>query len=229
MADPDPRTDARGLRFAGAAFIIAGLSYISLVVVLLTVFAGGLPTSGADLLHALGTQRQLIQTAIVSFIIKDLLVLMALPTLFRLLEQTTHPWRNVAVAVSRVLVTVALLLDLLSGLLVIALAHWDGTATEPAYLATAEYFYQYVWVVETPFIVAVLSLPVVVMSLVMTRSAVFNKPTAYLGVALGVVGVAATLFGLIQPVLLLALWYVSVGTQLLRSPTNRSTARAATA
>jgi hypothetical protein len=218
MADPDPRTDARGLRFAGAAFIIAGLSYISLVVVLLTVFAGGLPTSGADLFHALGTQWQLIQTAIVSFIIKDLLVLMALPTLFRLLEQTTHPWRNVAVAVSRVLVTVALLLDLLSGLLVIALAHWDGTATD-----------QYVWVVETPVIVAVLSLPVVVMSLVMTRSAVFNKPTAYLGVALGVVGVAATLFGLIQPVLLLALWYVSVGTQLLRSPTNRSTARAATA
>jgi fatty acid desaturase len=86
---------------------------------------------------------------------------------------------------------------------------------QSAYLATAEVMYQYMYKVETPFVIIALSLGVLLMSVVMLNG-VFSKRVAYIGIGIGAVGVVAGVFGLLVAPLLLSVWYVMVGIQLYK-------------
>lgn len=201
---------------AGITFVLAGVIYIALSVILV-ISGGNLPTSGKELLDKMAAQGSLIQTAMVLFIIKDVGVLVAFPTLAIALSKANRSWTLVAT----VFASVAMVLDIVSGLIVLSLRPFaDAYATasgtlRSVYLIDADFIYEYIWRVETPFMVILLSLAVLIFSSVM-RTGDFGRALAYTGIIIGAIGIIGALFGLIQPVLLLSIWYIAVGIRMYR-------------
>jgi hypothetical protein len=209
-------TSWRGLfRIGGVALIVAGISYLILIPLLM--IAGGLPVSSKQLLSVLASQGLLIQSVMVIFIIKDLSALLAFPVLLIAFREVNRTWPLVAT----VLASVALILDIISSLVVYSLPSFSlaylaaATPAQPAYLLAADLIFKYIWKIETPFMVILLSLAAASVSVVMLKG-LFSRPTAYLGLVLGVIGVVGGLLGYIQPILLLSLWYLATGIQLYR-------------
>jgi hypothetical protein len=203
-------------KLAGAALLVAGLSYITLAVILGIVSRGHLPASGQELLDYVVAHGSLVQAAMVVFIIKDTCILIAFPILAMALGGMRHP----SLWVATVVASMGMLLDILSGLIVIAFREFAGsyTAADPSerqsYVIVAEFVFRYVWRVETLVIVGLLSGAVVLFSRLM-RDGQFGRVVPWVGIVLGVVGVAGAVAGFIQPVLFLSVWYIAVGLKLL--------------
>jgi hypothetical protein len=201
-------------KIAGSAFVAAGVIYIALSIILITV-GGTLPASGKELLNSMATQGLLMQIAMILFIVKDVAVLFAFPVLAIALSKTNREWPLVAV----VFASVAMILDIISGLIVLSLrpfadAYLAASNTlQPVYLLNADFIFEYIWRVETPFMVGLLSLSALIFSVVMRKGS-FGNAIPILGMTLGVIGVVGAFIGLIQPVLLLSVWYIAVGLNL---------------
>lgn len=210
-------------RVAGVALLIAGVSYLALLLVLAIASRGRLPTSGHELLGYLVVYGQLVQVAMALFIVKDVCILVALPIMAQLMGGIRRP----ALWVGSIIASLAMILDIISGLIVIASRDFanDYAAASPldknAYLPTAELIFRYVWRVETPLVVGLLSLAVLLFSSSM-RSDQFGRFVPRAGLLLGAVGIVGALFGVIQPILLLSIWYIAVAFKLLLTrPTQR--------
>jgi hypothetical protein len=201
-------------RVAAIALTVAATSYIVLLGFLIST--GGLPTNGQQMLDKMAEQGELMQVVMVLFIVKDLCVLVTFPALFKVLEGWQTTWPLVATALG----STAMVLDIISSLIVFSLPSFADAyaaapaAEKPAYLVSGEVIFRYIWIVETPFMVAILSVAVALFSVVMYR--ILSKPVAVLGVALGAIGVVAGLLGFIQPILLMSVWYGAVGVVLYR-------------
>ena len=201
-------------KISGAILMMAGILYITLSAILV-ISGGSLPASGKELLDNMTEQGLLIQIAMMLFIIKDLSVLIAFPALFLTLREINKSWRFVAT----IFASVAMILDIISGLIVLALRSFADSygaapnVLKPLYLVNADLMYHYIWKVETPFMVALLSLAVIIFSLVMLKG-IFSKAVPCLGIIIGAIGFIGALFGFIQPVLLLAIWYIPLGFKL---------------
>jgi hypothetical protein len=204
-------------KLGGLSFITAGLSYISLMLILGVVSHGLLPSSGAQLLSFLTAHGSLIETAMIIFIVKDMCILLAFPILAIVLGGMRKPW----LWVGTMLASVGVLLDILSGLIVIAFRRFVDSfpAAHPdrsqSLLALAEFVFRYVWRVETPFIVGLLSVAVILFSRDMIAGR-FGRVVPWVGIVLGAIGVIGAVVSVIQPVLLLSAWYIAVGVQLVR-------------
>lgn len=212
-ADPTPLS-----RLAAVALLVAGASYIALLLMLAIVSRGHLPHSGQELLDYLARFGLLVQVAMVAFIVKDACILVAFPILATLLGGICRP----SIWVATVIASLAMVLDILSGLIVIALRGFADAfalatpSANSAYVQIADLVFRYVWRVETPFIVALLSLAVILFSRQMPAGQ-FGRAIPRTGMIMGSVGICGALLGLIQPVLLLSLWYTAVGLKLLRA------------
>jgi hypothetical protein len=212
-------------RIAGAALLVAGVSYVALLIILVVVSRGHLPDSGQELLAYLMRYGLLVQVAMAVFIVKDICILLAFPVLAISLGgmQRSSLW------VGTVLSSLGMVLDILSSLIVIAFRGSADAYTlaelnaRSAYLPIAEFVFRYVWRVETPFIVGLLSIAVFIFSRAMEPGR-FGGVVPKLGMILGVVGVLGAIFALIQPVLLLAAWYIAVGLKLLTATSNQRSA-----
>lgn len=197
--------------------LVAGASYLGLLIILGIVSRGQLPGSGQDLLAYMGRDGLLVQVAMGAFIIKDLCVLLAFPVLAQLLGGLNRPALWLAVVVS----SLAMILDIFSSLIVIAFRRvadayaLAGPSAKSAYQPIAELVFHYVWRVETPFIVGLLSIAVFIFSRAMAADQ-FGRVLPKLGMALAALGLVGAFFGLIQPILLLAIWYIAVGRRLLQ-------------
>jgi hypothetical protein len=199
---------------------VAGASYFTLVIFLARVSGGHLPQSGRDLLDYILRHGLVVQGAMAVFILKDMCILIAFPILAMLLDDLRP-----SLWVATVIASVGMLLDILSGLIVIAFTGFAGTyalagpSGREAYLAIAEFVFRYVWRVETPLIVGLLSIAVVAFSRAMPAGK-FGRMVKTLGVVFGILGIVGALFGLIQTVLLISIWYIAVGLRLVRDATE---------
>jgi hypothetical protein len=207
-------------RGGGIAFLVAGSCYAALIplgsIAAITGRGGG-RENGQDLIDQALSNGTMLKIAMVLFIITDLSVIVAFPALATALRKVNRPLPLVAT----VLATVAMLLDIMAGLLMYSVTGSFSAYTSAsdevrsAYLATAEVLYQYVYKVETPFEIIALSLGVILMSFVMLNG-VFSKRAAYIGIGIGAAGVVAGVLGLLVAPLLLSVWYVTVGIQLYK-------------
>lgn len=208
-------------RIGGAAQVTAGLLYIALLVILTQV--GGLPTNGAALLHSIASKTVLMQTTMILFIVIDLCLLTAaFPALFLALKEINRAWPLIATMFA----SVALLLDIIEGLVVYSLPAFatsylaaPGTV-QPVYGIIADQLYRYIWTIQSPFEVILLSLSVLIFSVVMLKG-LFNRLTAVGGIVLGAIGIVGGFLGLIEPLLLLLLWHLAAGIQLYRLGSSR--------
>lgn len=201
--------------------MIAGLLYLALVVILFLV--GGLPTSGGALLHSIASKTALMQSTMILFIVIDLCLLTAaFPALFLALKDLNRAWPLIAM----VLASVALLLDIIEGLVVYSLPAFANSyvaapaTRQPTYVIIADQLYRYIWTIQSPFEVILLSLAVLIFSLVMLKG-LFQKFTAIGGMVLGVIGIVGGFLGLIEPLLLLLFWHLATGVQLYRLGSSR--------
>jgi hypothetical protein len=201
-------------RPAGIALLIAGASYITLLIILVILSRGHLPQSGRELLDYILHYGLLVQVAMAVFIIKDLCILIAFPILALMLGGMRRP----SLWIAAVLASLGMVLDIISSLIVIAFRGVADAAASSAStsetLPTAEFVFHYVWRVETPFMVGLLSLAVLLVSRTMSVPR-FGRIVPRLGVILGLLGAIGAAFGMIQPVLLLSVWYIAVGIRLL--------------
>jgi hypothetical protein len=153
----------------------------------------------------------------VLFIVKDICVLISLPALVIVLSNAQRAWPIIAA----IFATVALLLDIVSSLLVLALPGFERAmeaapvSARTAYVVVADFLFRYIWQLETPFIVALLGLAVVLFGITARRAAL-PWFVSYSGIILGAVALIAGLAGRIEPVLFIAVWYIAIGVQLLR-------------
>jgi len=208
-------------RIGGAAQVIAGLLYLALVVILVQV--GGLPTNGAALLHSIASKAALMQSTMILFIVIDLCLLTAaFPALFLALKELNRAWSLIAT----VFASVALLLDIIEGLVVYSLPAFATSslaapgATQPTYVIIGDLLYRYIWTIQSPFEVILLSLAVLILSLVMLKGP-FQKFTAFGGMVLGAIGMVGGFLGRIEPLLLLLLWHLATGIQVYRLGSSR--------
>lgn len=209
-------------KVAGPLLMVAGVSYAVLSVILV-ISGGTLPASGEEFLTKLAALSLLMQMAMVLFIVKDLCILVAFPILALILwSAKTRTWLIASVVFS----SVAMVLDIISGLTVLAYVPFASAyahaplAMRSMYLISADVFYVYTWHIETPFMVALLALAVFGISVSMIRMA-FKTRVAYVGAALGITACMGGLLGFIQPALLLALWYIPMGFSLLHASGQR--------
>src|SRR5215472_5278850 len=120
-------------RLGGVALVIAGLLYLCLLVIL--VSAGGTPAGPAELLRRLATAPRVTQSVGLLFLVRELCLLIAFLALFLALKEINRVWSLIGTACA----LVALIFDLLSGLLVYALpslgsaALSASSATQPTY------------------------------------------------------------------------------------------------
>jgi hypothetical protein len=208
-------------RIGGAAQVTAGLLYLALVVILIQV--GGLPTNGAALLQSIASKTTLMQSMMILFIVIDLcLITAAFPALFLALKELNRAWPLIAT----VFASVALLLDIIESLVVYSLPAFATSylaapsAVQPTYVIIADQLYRYIWTVQSPFEVILLSLTVLIFSIVMLKG-FFHKFTAFGGIVLGAIGMVGGFLGHIEPLLLLLLWHLATGIQLYRLGSSR--------
>jgi hypothetical protein len=208
-------------RIGGAAQVIAGLLYLALVVILIQV--GGLPTNGAALLHDIASKTALMQSTMILFIVIDLCLITAtFPALFLALKEANRAWSLIAT----VLAEVSLLLDIIEGLVVYSLPAFATSyvaapsTVQPTYVIIADQLYRYIWTIQSPFEVILLSLAVLIFSLVMLKGP-FQKFTAVGGMVLGAIGMVGGFLGHIEPLLLLLLWHLATGIQMYRLGSSR--------
>ncbi len=205
-------------RVAAAALLVAGALYITLLLILAIISRGHLPQSGQELLDYVVLHGLLVQIAMVAFIVKDACILVAFPILAAQLGGMRRP----SLWIAAVIASLGMILDIISGLIVIAFRGFADAfalatpSARDAYLPTAEFVFRYVWRVETPFIVGLLSIAVVLLSRPMPAEQ-FGRIVPKVGMILGIVGISGAVFGFIQPVLLLSVWYIAVGLKLLRT------------
>jgi hypothetical protein len=83
------------------------------------------------------------------------------------------------------------------------------------YIPVAEFVFRHIWKVETPFIVLLLGAAIVVFS-VMSFRARLSRVIASSGALVGTIALAGGALGRVEPVLLLAVWYVLMGIELTR-------------
>lgn len=202
-------------RIAGVALLMAGLLYLGLLVIL--VIAGGTPAGPVEFLRRVASTPRVTQSVGIVFLIGELCLLGAFPTLYLALKEVNRAWSLIGTACA----LVALMFDLLSGLLVYALPGLGSAlvssprATQPSYEVLGDLLYRYIYQAETPLHVALVSLGILMCSLVMLKGR-FNKPTAFLGIVLGGAGVVGGLLGFVPVALLGSLWFLATGIQLYR-------------
>jgi hypothetical protein len=202
---------------AGTFFALAGVSYISLSVILGVVSHGRLPSSGQQLLSYLTAHGSVVEIAMILFIVKDTCILLAFPVLAMVLGGMRKPY----LWIGTVLASLGMLLDILSGLIVIAFRRFvdsslaGNSAPRQELVVFAELVFRYVWRVETPFIVGLLAVAVILFSRMMMGGQ-FGRIVPWVGIIVGLAGTAGAFVGLLQPILLLSIWYIAIGVQLLK-------------
>lgn len=193
----------------------AGLLYLGLLVIL--VSAGGTPAGSAEFLRRVAAAPRVTQSVGTVFLVGELCLLGAFPALFLALKEVNRAWSLIGTACA----LVALMFDLLSSLLVYALPGLGSAlvsaprATQPTYEVLGDLLYGYIYQVETPLHVALVSLGILMCSLVMLKGR-FNRPIALFGIVLGGVGVVGGLLGFLPVALLWSLWFLATGIQLYR-------------
>ncbi|HEX6494896.1 MAG TPA: hypothetical protein VF018_05400 [Acidobacteriaceae bacterium] len=152
------------------------------------------------------------------FIAKDTCTLIAFPILgARVLGGMRQPF----VWTGTVMASIGMLLDILSGLIVLSFRRVAEScanathSTQQSCAVLSDIVFRYVWRVETPFIVGFLSIAVIIFSRAMFGGR-FGRAIPWMGAVIGTIGIAGALIGLIQPILLLSIWYIAVGWRLLR-------------
>jgi hypothetical protein len=211
-------------RLGGIAWLVAGVLYLALLG--FSFMVGGEPATSRELLSQLASNAYTIRNVGVIFLLLELCLSVAFPILYIALQAKDKVWPLIAT----VFASTALLFDFISGLLMSSILPRLGPAyfsappaAQPAYEVVAELAYGYIWKVETPFHVALLSLAILIFSWVM-RKGVFSKRTAYIGIAIGAVGIMGGLLGFFPIALLWPLWFLPTGVQLYRLgnvyPTN---------
>jgi hypothetical protein len=202
-------------RIAGVALVIAGLLYLGLLVIL--VSAGGTPAGPTEFLRRLASAPGVTKTVGIVFLVGELCLLGAFPALFLALKELNKAWSLIGTACA----LVALLFDLLSGLLVYALPGLGSAlvsapkASQPTYQVLGDLVYRYLYQAETPLHVVLVSLAILLLSLAMLQGR-SRKPTALFGIVLGGAGVVGGLLGFIPVALLWSFWFLTIGVHLSR-------------
>ncbi len=215
--------DWKGLyRVGGAAFLINGVLYI--IGVILFFQLGGLPTSGQAALTALSGQKFLAQTTTTIFAATDLLLIPSVLALYVALKGASKTYAVIASGLAGLFIVLDLGVNTVNFYSVIALGDKYALATTDAQRATyvvAADLTLAATNVGLPLAGLVIALGSLLFGFAMLKG-VFNKPTAYLGVLVGIVGIISAIpipalaVALIATIILTAVWFFAVGFRLYR-------------
>ncbi len=215
--------DWKGLyKVGGAAFLINGVLYI--IGVALFVQLGGIPTSGQAALTALSGQKLLAQTTTTIFAATDLLLIPGVLALYVALKGVRKTYAVIASGLAGLFIVLDLGVNTVNFFSVIALGDKYALATteaqRAAYVATADLTLA-ATNVGLPLAGLVIAVGTLLFGLAMLKG-IFNKPTAYLGVLVGIVGIIsaipipALLVAFLVAIILSAVWFLAVGFKLYR-------------
>ncbi len=215
--------DWKGLyRAGGASFLIIGVLYI--IGIVLFSQLGGLPTSGQAALTALSTQKLLAQTTTTIFAATDLLLIPGVFALYVALKGVRRTYALVASGLAGLFIVLDLGVNTVNFFTVIALGDKYAVATteaqRAAYVAAADLTLGAVNV-GLPLAGLAIAVGILIFGLAMLKG-VFNKPTAYLAVLLGILGIISSIpipalaILFVVVLILSAVWFLAVGYKLYK-------------
>ncbi len=215
--------DWKGLyRAGGASLLIMGVLYI--IGFYLFFQLGGLPTSGQAALTALSAQKLLAQITITTFAATDFLFIPAVFAFYIALKGVRRTYALIASGLAGLFIVLDLGVNTVNFFSLVALGDKYAVATTEAqratYVATADLTLGAVNV-GLPLAGLAFAVGVLVFGLAMLKG-VFNKPTAYLTMIVGIVGIIGTIpipalaFVFVVTIILGAVWFLVVGFKLYR-------------
>jgi hypothetical protein len=208
-------------RIGGACAITVAVIY--LVIIVLFAFAGTLPNGAEAALKYLDHKSALWSAIVALSVLTDVLYIPVGLSLYFALREINHIAALVGVAFMFLFVGLDLAVTWTNyASLIVLSGHYAAASSDAqraAYVAAADYSMSVLSSrTETVYAIVDLSFGILVIGVAMLRG-VFNRPTAYLGIATGIVGIL-TLSGLFVTVILNAIlaivWLFFVGYRLYR-------------
>jgi hypothetical protein len=206
---------SRLARAGGFAFLVAGVGYAGLMAVLFST--GGEPSNLIELIDKLAEHASAIRIVGLSFLVVELSMLVGFVSLMSILMPVNRTWS----IIGGILALIGLAFDLPSSFIVfdlpnLAVSYSFTTGdTRSADRALIEFFYQYVWMIETPAHVAVVSLAILILSLVVLRSP-SRHIIGYIGLVIGATGLIGGALGFIPAAMTWIIWFFPTGASLVR-------------
>ncbi len=215
--------DWKGLyRAGGASFLIIGVLTVIGIILLLPL--GGVPASGQAAFTTLSTQKLLFQTIVTVVATRHLLLIPGVFALYVALKRVRKTYALIASGLVGLNVVVVFAANTVNFLSLIPLGDKYAVATteaqRAAYVAAADLTVGAISV-GIPLEGLVLTVGILIFGLAMLKG-VFNKPTAYLGVLIGITGIIgaipipALMVAFIVALILEAVWAFAVGFKLYR-------------
>jgi len=212
-------------RWGGISALLAGV--ISFICIALAFRIGALPSGGEAVLKYLSGQTTLAYTIYGLIILADILGILFLLALYLALKGVNKNAMLAATGFEGLGLVLDLGVTVISWIGLITLSQNYAAATSDAqraaYVAVADYALAVIAVSGPVFSLVTSSIGALIASLVMLRG-VFNRATAYLGIAASIVGLVygISVFGpaltilFIIAILLSGIWYLLVGYRLYR-------------